>query len=470
VAYWKPIRGVMEPIPIRQFKGVYKNDDDGFALADGFAQDMRNISSQYFPALSLRPGFSMLGSNLGGRVTGLSSWQNTELNAVANGIFSKWNGTSWVGISGGTGLSTSADCSFANFKGNLSAVNLIMANGVDPVKRYDGSTVQNLANAPANLNYIVQHDNRLYGAVGNTIYFSALSKADDWSTAKDAGQIVLETNNGQQIIGLRSGNQHVTVFKNSSIHELFGTGPNNYRLIEVAADIGAYSNKAITVVSGVMYFISNKIYQYSGGSQPDWTFSKPVQNYINGINPAAVSKCVAGNNGKNVYFAIPYGTATECNMILEYDTQYGVWYIWDNVAPTQFTRILDKWYMGDSNGNVYQMGTGNTDNGVATAWKWVSPPYGAQNLTRRNNWYNMWLLVDLPAGSTLNVSLSKLSSGDSDWTLVKSITAQNGIQNARVIIPLASVAMSNFIRIKLDGTGFFRIFELDRQMRQMPMK
>lgn len=468
MAYWKPIRGVMEPIPIRQFKGVWNNDDDGFTLADGYAQDMRNISSHSFPALSLHSGYSLLGDNLGGRVTGLLKWQETELHAVVGGTWQKWTGSAWSSVA--TGLSASAECSFANFKGNLAGINLIMSNGFDPIKRYDGSTVQNLSGAPAAGNFIEQHDNRLYCAVGNIISFSALSKADDWSTAKDAGQLVLETNNGQQIIGLRAGNQHLTVFKNSSIHELYGTGPNNYRLIEVANDIGAYSNKAIVNAAGTLYFISNHIYQYAGGSRPDWGFSKPVQNYINGINPAATDKCVVGTNGKNVFFAIPYGTATDCNMILEYDTAYGVWYVHDGIEPTHMVRMGANWYAGDDVGNVYQMETGQTNNGNPIAWKWVSPPYGAEMLAKRTNWYNLWIIVDLPVGSTLNVSLSKLSSGDTDWTLVKAITAQSGLQSARIIIPLAMVALSNFMRVKFDGTGPFRIFEFDRQMREMPIK
>ncbi|OXM83963.1 hypothetical protein [Paenibacillus rigui] len=469
MAYWKEIRGILPPQTIRQFKGVYNSEDSGFSTPEGFAQDIRNISSQSYPALSLKPGHSLLGSNLGGRVTGLLKWQETELHAIANGVWSKWTGIAWSSVA--TGLSTSADCSFANFKGNLSAINLIMANGVDAPRRYDGTTVQVLAGAPTTGNFVEQHDNRLYMATGNTISYSALSKADDWSTPKDAGQIVLETNNGQSIIGLRGGNQHLTVFKKSSIHELFGTGPNNYRLIEVANDIGAFSNKAIINAAGVLYFISNRIYQYNGGSRPDFEFSKPVQNYISGINPNATDKCVAGTNGRNVYFGIPYGTATECNLILEYDTQQGAWYVWDNIPVTQFIKQgYSAWFSGDTNGNVFMMGTGSTDNGTATHWAWISPPYGAETLARRTNWYNMYLIVDLPPGSSLNVSLNRSANDDTQWYLVKSITPQNGIQNARIIIPLATVALSNFVRVKLDGFGPFKLYEFNRQMREMPIK
>lgn len=470
MAYWNPLRGVRDPIPIRQFMGVYSNDDDGFSLPDGYAQDMRNISSLSYPAVSLKPGFSILGSSLSNRVTGLAAWKSSELNAIASGTWSKWNGTAWSAVSGGSGLNSSSDCSFANFKGNLSSINLLMANGVDAPRRYDGSTVQLLNGAPANGNYIEQHDNRCYLAVENIVHFSALAKPEDWSTAKDAGQIGIETNDGQTIIGMKSGNQRLTVFKKSSIYELYGTGPANYKLQQITDDIGAYCNKAIINVAGVLYFISNRIYRYSGGTRPEWEFSKPVQNYLNSINQAAVSKCVAGTNGRNIYFAIPYGTSTECNMILEFDTMHNVWYVWDNTTATQFARIGNNWYQGNVSGQVLQMGVGDNDNGVATSWKWVSPPYSSDNLIRRINWYNLYAFIDLPIGSTFSVYVSKQASGDSDWFLLKSMTASSNIQSSRVIIPLSVVALSNFIRVKFEGTGPFRMFEFDRQMREMPFK
>lgn len=469
MAYWTQIRGVQEPIVIQKFRGVYKSDDDGFNLTEGYAQELRNVSGASFPSLSLRPGYSAIGSALGGRVTGLGVWQGSELHTVANGTWYKLVNGSWAAVTGGGGLNASADWSYTNFKGNLSAVNLLAANGVDAPRRYDGSTVQTLSGAPAGGNFIEQHGNRCYLAVENKIHYSALAKPQDWTTAKDAGTIEHETNDGQKIIGLRAGYQHLTIFKRTSIYELYGTGPSSYKLMPVAEDIGAYSNKAIVNLGGTLYFISTRLYQYGGGTRPSADFSLAVQKYVDGINKAAVDKCVAGSDGQSVYFAIPYGSATECNMVLEYDTTTGAWYVWDGFNPTQYIRMGADCYMGDTGGRVLQMG-GTTDAGSPISWKWISPPYSAGTMAKRTSWYNCWVVVDLPLGSSLSVSLSKLPSGDGDWSVVKSITAQNAIQSSRLIIPLAAYANVGFIRIKMEGTGPFRVFELDRQMREMPLR
>ena len=90
------------------------------------------------------------------------------------------------------GLNASAKWSFTNFKGNFTDVSLVAANGKDPVKVYNGTTITNLANAPTGMNYVVGHENRLYGAVKNTLHYSALRKATDWSTVDESGQIVIK--------------------------------------------------------------------------------------------------------------------------------------------------------------------------------------------------------------------------------------------------------------------------------------
>lgn len=64
------------------------------------------------------------------------------------GVYKLNNGT-WTTVL--SGLDTSAEWSFCNFQGNLSGINLIGANGVDPIKRYDGNTAQNLSGAPVDL-------------------------------------------------------------------------------------------------------------------------------------------------------------------------------------------------------------------------------------------------------------------------------------------------------------------------------
>src|SRR5690606_7925541 len=137
-------------------------------------------------------------------VLGMGVWKDTELHAAFNdGTWRRFNGTSWDQLA--SGLNTTARCDFTNFKGNLSEISIMMSNGVDPVKYYDGTSVKDLQNAPEKSQFIEQHDNRVYLAKENTVFFSALSKSQDWTSVNDAGEITMESSSGEKITAIIAG-------------------------------------------------------------------------------------------------------------------------------------------------------------------------------------------------------------------------------------------------------------------------
>jgi hypothetical protein len=459
---WAPM-GVLSPQSIRQFKG--ENTLDAFSIEKTYGTRAQNVTGSEFPGMSTRPGNTAVGTVRSGRILGLGVWKDNELHAIANGTWSRYTSGAWSDIA--TGLNTSAPWSFCNFQGNLAGINLLAANGVDPIKRWDGTSVSSLTDAPSNGNYIDQHDNRVYAAEGNTVHFSALRKADDWTTVDDAGTIVVETNNGETINGMKAGSRHLMVFKPSSIHELWGTGPLNYQMTTVASDIGLLSNQCVTVIQGIPHWMdTNGIYRY-GGSRPTKDFSLPVKAYIDGLNKNVKEKACAGTDGKNLYVGIPYDTATDPDTILEYNNDFQLWTVWKSLSPLHFAQMSGNWYFGDTAGYVRQIG-GTTDNGTAITYDWVSAPFGGGSLAQKLQWYRMWYVCDVPAGSTMNVYLSPSAEGDSDWVLVKAIAA-NDLQSGRVIIPVDTVANANWVRVRLTGTGPMKVTELDYQLRELPM-
>jgi len=466
LAFWKSISGILKPIPLREFKGV--NKLDAFSIFDSYATSLKNLTSTNFLALTVRSGFSSLGDSFGVVVIGLGVWKDAELHAIANGEWKKWDGAAWSAALA-SGLSTSAQWSFCNFQGNFADINLLAANGTDAVKKYDGSTVADLVNAPANANYIDAHDNRVYVAVGNSVKFSALRKAEDWTTVDDAGEIVVETSTGEAISGLKAGPGHVVVFMPHASFELYGTGPINYKLLPVSDKIGCVSNQSTLMVGNTLYFLAHDgIYRYTGGSAPRKDFALPVQWYIDNINKSNRHKACAGTDGKRYYLALPINSATEPNHVLEYDPVFETWYVWElGHYPRAFAYMNEEWYEGDSSGQVHKMG-GTDDAGTAISWEWVSKPFGASSLAQPKQWYKLWIVCDLPSGSTLNVYLTKTAEGDSDWTLVRSLTANSTIQSSRVIIPVETVANANWVRVKFSGTGPATIYEMTRQERLMP--
>lgn len=451
---------------MREFKGISKLDQ--FTIQDQYATRIKNLSSHKYPSLIVRDGYSVLGASIGSKVLGLGVWKGWELHAVFNdGTWRKWDGSQWVTLA--NGLNTTAEWSFCNIKGNQSDINLIGANGVDPIKRYNGSTVSDLPNAPAKGNYIDQHDNRLYCAVGNEVHFSALSEVDRWTKIEgndtDPGQIVRETNDGEVIVGLKAGAGHITAFFSNSSHELYGTSPSDFQFVEVAADIGALNDKCIVNLGGVVYFMARSgIYVYSGGARPNKDFSAPVQWYVDDFDSFDLSKCCMGTDGKLLYVVLPIENVTE---ILVYDPLTGIWSVWEDIIPTHFARIGDTLYVGDNQGRVLQLGT-STDNGTAVNWEWISKPFTGPSMSQKVRWTRLWITVDKPVGSSINVYGSK-TLDDTGWTLLGSMITANGLQNARIPISPAALGICDYVRLKLSGTGPAIIREISRDEIAMPI-
>lgn len=454
----------------REFKGV--NRLDSASIPDTFATDMQNMTSQNYPVLSTRPGFSLVGAVLAARILGLGAWKQTELQAVSNGAwYSNLAGT-WT--SRKTGLSTSANWSFANYKGSFSGINLIGANGVDAMQVYDGATVTNLTNAPANGNYVEQFAERLWCVVNNDLHGCASGNATNWATfnGDDADPYVktVETPAGETIVGIKAGSNHLTIFFPNAIQELFGYVPSDFRTIPVTFNIGAVSNQAITSVEGTFYFIHRTgFFQYSGGTLPDKEFSKPIQDYINRINPAAITKCCAGNNGKIVYIAIPLDTATEPDTVIEFNTEFGTFCVWQNYAPLNMSTITGTLYIGGVEGQIRQVGGLTTDNGTAISYYVISKPYSSGSMAQKLMWKRAWITANVPTGSTMSIGLSKSDSGNTDFTTVQNVPADNVIEATRVIVPTTTVAFANWIRYKVSGTGPVTIKEFAREEDQRPI-
>jgi hypothetical protein len=434
---------------------------------------MKNLTSDDYPAFSTRPGYTLVGNAFAQKILGLGAWKNSELHAVSNGAWHRYTGGTW-GSALVSGLSSSAEWSFTNFQGNLAAINLIGANGSDPLKRYDGASVVNLTNAPAGGNYIATLDNRLFCAVGNTLHACELNVPTNWATTagndSDPYQISLNTQDGETINALKAGLKRLMIFKPNSLHELFGSNPSDVTLEKVADDIGIVNNRSLVIVAAKAYFIhTTGIYLYTGGSRPSKDFSVTVQEYVSRINPSALSACSAGTDGERIYFALPLDSATSPSVILQYDPKFNTWYVWKDITALHFLKTADKWYVGDNSGRVLQMGGTTTDNGSAIAWEWISKPFAGSSMAKSIRWFRIWLTVSVPSGSSLTAYVSPSTSGDSDWTQIGTISSASGYRSARIVLIPSQLANSNFIRLKLSGSGPCTVSEIARDQREFTL-
>lgn len=450
---YQPLSGIHSPVVKRVFQGV--NTLDPLTIGEDFATSTKNIDG--YPYLETRKGFAVLGSDYG-KVIGMGVWKDQELHAIfSDGTWRKWEVNTW-GQPLQFGLDVTKDWTFTNFLGKFTDMNLVASNG-SQAKRYDGSAVHNLT-SPTNINYIETFSDRLFGAVGQTLHFSSWRDGNDWTTVNedqtDSGWVVVETSDGQDIVSVKPGIGHVTVFKRNSIHELYGYSPDSYEMRVVTLEIGAINNKSIINIGGTLYFMHDTgIYRYQGGTAPSESFSLPVAKYIENIDKGRTDEICASTDGRKLYFAIP-------DRMLVFDLLYEIWTVYEDTSPNVMTGWRNELYIGAD--RVYK--TGLDSNGVN--YEWITKPFGAGSLAQKVRWYRMYIVADVPTGSTLHVHLSKTIEGN-DWTLAQTVNGADHIQQARIIIPVTTVADANWVRVKLSGMGYVKIHEFTRQYREMPL-
>lgn len=469
---WGEISGLQSPEVIRQFEGI--NTMDPFSIKDSHATSDLNITTSKYPAMTVRTPIKQVGesiSNTGAPIYGLAVYKGNELHAICDGNWYAWSGENW--IQKATAIGSTRKWSFINFQGSYTTGNLILANGESHVYRYDGSATTYITTAPANADYIATHDNRVYLAVKSTVYFSALRKAEDWTTVNEAGQVVVETGDGGDITGLIAGSSRLTVFKKNSIYELYGTNPTNFQLKIVTDSVGSPTGNSAQVIDGVIYFLgSDGVYEYSGGSLPSSDFSIQAKGIIATINKASAEQSVSWQNGRKYYLAIPTGTNTQPDTILEYDIDFKVWNIWKFPVSISAKGVVINGvsYIGGTDGKVYMLdSTDLTDNGIKIPWEWVSKPFGVDSLAAKARWYKVWVVADIPAGSTFKVSICTSEKDMDNWIPVQTIASTVNVQAKEITIPSTYLAKTNFIRIKLSGTGPATIHEISMQKRIFQM-
>ncbi|MFS0837269.1 hypothetical protein [Paenibacillus sp. 1P03SA] len=455
----------------REFKGESRLD--ALSIAPAFATETKNFTSAAYPALSVRPGFSDLHSPSSSRVLGLGVWKDKELHAVfGDGTWWRYRDGAWTKLT--SGLDTSATWSFTNVKANLSDINLVGTNGKDGVRAYNGSTVTSIGNPVAGLNLIEQYYDRLWAAVNNTLHATAGGSADKWQTFngddEDSYFIGIDTPDGETITAVKAGIGHVTIFKQSSMHEMFGAMVSTFRVQPVTYDIGAINNRCVVTIGGIMYILDrNGIYEYMGGAVPSKQFSIPVQWYVDNINPETRDKCSVGTNGQKLYVSLPIGNSLLPNVILEYDPSKGTWYTWKDIQPNCFASVGNDLYFGDNNGRIWKLG-GATDGNSPVTSVWVSKAFTAQSMSQTIRWLKAWITATIPAGSSMNVYMSKQVTGDDDWTIVQSIPATTVISSRPIYIRSNVAVNARYIRLKIECTGPVTIHEIAREEDYLPLR
>jgi hypothetical protein len=311
------------------------------------------------------------------------------------------------------------------------------------------------------------HKNRMYGALGAVLYFSALGNFNDWTTANDAGQIVIANAKGDAT-AITTFNDHIIVWTEHSMHELWGTGPPNYSLTDIELNKGCISHRSVCECDGRLYWMAHDgVREYKGASSR--LVSGKMQTYIDNINKTYMSKITAGSIDEYLYIAIPHGTsATTNNLLLVYDTDKELWFV-ESGNFVEFTNIGESLYAVDKDGTIWKMRTGTDDGGTPISWEIVTKAFKDGSLRGRKTLSDLYMAVNRSTGSTsfgVGYSTNVENNDSTSFTAIaNSINASSNVTFDRVQLPATQLQNVNTYRLRLAGTGPATVHEIEKHFR-----
>ncbi len=444
------------------FAGGLNSGTPVFDLDDNESSEEYGFDTDQFPALSVRKGRTDYGATGSAQTNLLANFKDTHMvRAVGTALQYDSAGT-WTAI---TGTFADVDWDATNFNNKL-----IMTNGTDNVKVWNGSALSDLnaTDAPKG-KYITNDTVRVWIAKDDILYYSAFLAETDWTTAENSGSVKYYTERGGFITGIKNFANHIVVFKKDSMAEIFGTNYFNFRLIENSNDIGCVSHKTIIEVGDTLFWLGlTDAYAYKGGSPVK--IGQKIRKQLNSINQAQIAKCWGGTDGIRYYLGLVTGANTQPDTLCIYDPRYGTWRVHSISGTFRYaTYFGGAFYVGDSAGLTHKMNNGTTDAGTAISWAVTSKAFNEGMPEAEKEYFEMHLQVYLPTGSTMTVAVST-DDDSATFTTVQTLTAASDTQSVNIIVPLDTVPLANWLRYKLSGTGPATIYNVERYFRAQPVQ
>ena len=281
------------------------------------------------------------------------------------------------------------------------------------------------------LDFVCEHDNRLWGAAGGRVYASWLGDPTNFTaydTSHAQASFFADVGTDGPFTGIASCPSYVAFLKENCIHKLYGSKPSNFRLtVSRVSGCEEGSGGSVAVVNdNVVYNGLDGVYAYNGG-EPEYLSAKTRR-----LGADAVGVCLSG-----VY----YVAATEGGVrrLFTYDLRRGVWLCdgaKDVFALAAFGGSV--WYLtGD--GKLYELGEGDT----VCDWSATLAPFVEDADTRR--YLRVLLKIWLAEGACVKVTADNGAGRES-------VYLRRADEDRRYELPLPFFT-GGALNVSLSGSG-----------------
>ena len=333
----------------------------------------------------------------------------------------------------------------------------------NPVKEVTISGTVTLKRTMPDLDGIFEHDNRLWGWKGKTIYASKLGDPKNWNVFEglSTDAWALETQRKGEITGGVSFGGYPTFFREDSMIRIYGATANAFQTSELAMPgVKTGEQDSIAAAGGMLLYLSRDGMMIYADEYPR------AQDSVFGNGE--IKDAIACSDGVRYYARL---TVDGEKAIYRYDSKRGLWMKEDDPGVIGMTydqgtiyALLEHSLVTEQYGNreiIDLIGSGGigitapTEEAGSVESFAEFGDFTAGSLNRKAM-SKMQLRMGLETGATVTIKI-KYDGGQWEtlWTLTQ------GIKRS-VQIPILP-RRCDYYRIRIEGTGMWRLYAMARE-------
>lgn len=303
------------------------------------------------------------------------------------------------------------------------------------------------------LEMICEHENRLWGCVGNTIFACRQNDPFNWNVydgLTDDSYYVPVTSPGP-FTAACSYRGYVYFFKEDHIYRIYGDRPSNFQAMDSASLGVAQGSAGSVAIAGetLFYMARTGIVAYTGGIPQSIAAPFGTDRYAN---------AVAGSDGTKYYVSMEdaYGKY----QLFVYDTRNGLWHREDGTQAVGFA-WNDGLHCLDAAGKLWHNGgAGHIPEGAVPEFgpfSWAEFGDFVEGDPNRKGVSKLQLRIELDDGAMADVMIQFDSDGI--WRKVKTLTAY---KKRSYYLPIVPRRCDHF-RIKIYAQGGWKLHSMVRE-------
>ena len=281
---------------------------------------------------------------------------------------------------------------------------------------------------------ICVYKGRAWVGDGATLYYSALGRYNDFTTAGDAGYINNFYTDTNDITALKTYKDYLAIYKENSVFLLSGSSPEDFKIVPFA-DKGTTSVGGVVTVNNKQYFVNQGIFsmeqagllsQIQLGEEITLRIKPEFANFDKTRFDEIITLHYETKN--QIWCFIPYNNDAYFHTVWIYSYINDAWF--KRVIPQDITSacVFDEYILtADKSGKVYREDFGNTFDGRAIEFMWKSPFLSAGDSSVRKNIEEFYFVLDETYDNNFNFSVYKDYDSEykEDADVVYSINSDN---------------------------------------------